>query len=74
VPNSAGLASRVTSRARGAAGSIPPVKRALGRVGQHLPRPLQQDPQLGLGAGRSHMCHNLPPAAVVLGDLHGRRP
>ena len=50
------------------------VEGALGRIGQHLPRPLQQDPQLGLGVRRSHVRHDLPPAAVVLGDLHGRRP
>ena len=50
------------------------VEGALGGIGQHLPRPLQQDPQLGLGARGPHVRHDLPPAAVVLGDLHGRRP
>ena len=50
------------------------VEGALCRIGQHLPRPLEQDPQLGLGMRRSHMGHDLAPAAVVLSDLHGRRP
>ncbi len=50
------------------------VERALGRIGQHLPRPIEEDPQLGLGVRRPHVLHDLPPSAVVLGDLHGRRP
>jgi putative transposase len=37
------------------------------RVSQHLPRPLQQDPQLGLGVRRPHVRHDLPPAARRLG-------
>jgi hypothetical protein len=50
------------------------VKRALGRIGQPLPRPLKQDPQLGLGMRGPHVRHDLPTATVVPGDLHGRRP
>jgi hypothetical protein len=50
------------------------VERALGGIGQHLPRPIEEHPQLSLGVRRPHVRHDLPPAAVVLGDLHGRRP
>ena len=50
------------------------VERALGGIGQRLPRPIEEDPQLGPGVRRPHVRHDLPPAAVVLGDLHGRRP
>jgi hypothetical protein len=50
------------------------IEGALGGIGQHLPRPLEQGPELDLGARRPYVRHDLPPAAVVLGDLHGRRP
>jgi hypothetical protein len=50
------------------------VEGAMGGIGQHLPCPLQQDPQFVLGVRRPHVRHDLPPAPVVLGDLHRRRP
>jgi hypothetical protein len=50
------------------------VEGALGGIGQHLPRPLDEDPQLSLGVRRPHVGHDLAPAAVVLGNLHGRSP
>ena len=75
APNSVGAAvGGATSRACGTAASMPRSKVPWAGSGQHLPRPLQQDPQLGLGVRRSHVRHDLAPAAVVLGDLHGRCP
>jgi len=50
------------------------VEGALGGIGQHLPRPLDEDSQLSLGVRRPHVGHDLAPAIVVLGNLHGRSP
>lgn len=72
--NSAGAASPRHEPGLRRGGLDSQVKRALSRIGQPLPRPLKQDPQLGLGMRGPHVRHDLPTATVVLGDLHGCRP
>lgn len=49
-------------------------ERALGRIGQHVPRPFEQNPHLGLSVRRPDVRHDLPSAAVGLGNLHDGPP
>ena len=49
------------------------IELALPAIAQQQPRPLQQNPELGIGMSRAHVRNDPPTPMDVLSDLHGRR-